>query len=85
MPTKNRHPIVVSLRGDARYGRYLDRLLAAVRRENGARLNSRHNLAEYALTVLGLAHGLKSPPRCGPVGQNQHGVPGAKAPPAAPG
>lgn len=69
-----RRPFVVALRGDDAYTRYLDRLLKKLRSE-GVRVETRHQLGEYALAVLGLRHGLKAPPRGKPIGANQHGNP----------
>ncbi len=66
---------VVALRGDDTYRRYLDRLSQAVR-ESGVQIGEGpHALAEYALVVLGLQHGLIAPRRCRPRGTNRYGEP----------
>lgn len=69
MPSQ--HPHIVTLRGDETYARALDRLLKTVK-ARGVQIDTRHQLAEYALTVLGLQNNLKLPPRTRPVGTNQH-------------
>lgn len=72
MPSKD--PALITLRGEAAYARALDRLVKTLRAQ-GVRISNRSQLADYALTVLGLQHGVKLPPRVMPVGSNQHGPP----------
>lgn len=72
MPSQN--PFLVALRGDEAYARYLDKLLKTLRAE-GVQVETRHQLGEYALTVLGLQHGMKAPARAKKHGTNQHGPP----------
>lgn len=74
MPSKM--AALVTLQGSDEYARFLDRLLKAVRAA-GATVASRHQLAEHALALLGVQHGLKVPPRARPVGTNRFGEPKA--------
>lgn len=67
MPTANK--FLVNLRGTEQYARFLERLETAVRAK-GVQLPPGPNaLADYALVVLGLRHGLKAPPRVQPSGR----------------
>jgi hypothetical protein len=61
MPKQAPHSI--SLRADDAYKRYLDRLIRALKKERGTTIKTYHQLADYALAVLGLSLNLKAPPR----------------------
>lgn len=61
MATDNK--FLVAFRGTEQYARFLGKLEAAVR-ASGVQLAPGPNaLADYALVLLGLKHGLKAPPR----------------------
>lgn len=67
MPSANSD--LIRLRGTEQYARFLARLIAKVQ-ESGARgVDTPHQLAEYALAVLGLQHGLQAPPRARATGR----------------
>jgi hypothetical protein len=71
-------PIVVPpMRGEPAYERYLERLEAEARKR-GLTIRGRTALVEYALTMLGLEWGHRSPRRTAPLGTNRFGEPRAK-------
>lgn len=65
---------LIALRGDETYARYLDGLLNLVRAQ-GVQVETRHQLAEYALAALGLQFNLRAPVRARPKGTNRYGEP----------
>jgi hypothetical protein len=56
-------PALISLRADEAYKRYLDKVIEALKKDRGTTIDSYHQLADYALVVLGLSLNLKAPPR----------------------
>lgn len=67
-------PILVALRGDERYAKYLDRLLRAVRKTGVENVETTHQLGAHALEELGKHYGLDAPPRTQPHGTNRYTV-----------
>ncbi len=68
MATKS--PAIVTLRGDARYGAFLDRLEAEARKRGHA-LDGRSGIVELACNALAEQWGIEAPRRAWPVGTNQ--------------
>jgi len=54
---------LIQLDGTEQYAKYVDKLIAKVRAAGVAIPPCRSSLAEYAITLLGLSHGLRSPKR----------------------
>lgn len=69
MPSKLR--FLVSIRGDEPAAQFLEKLLEAVR-EDGADVETFHQLGWHALVALGERYGLEVPERARPHGTNRY-------------
>lgn len=68
------NPAVVTVRGNKDYAQGLDRLLKRLQ-DQGIEVETRHQMAVYALALLASQYGMKLPARSKPLGTNRFGMP----------